>query len=265
MYILYLFIILRSEAVVRFRSAVVLGLAVGVGSLALPTILPVCMMALGEAAWRRRNDWMSMQRIGFSAVLCGLIVLAWMIRNYIQVGAFGLRSNLGLELASGNYDGALGFFDTDASAAAIHPSLSPAAAAVLASIGEPAYNARTMNLGMTWIYGHPGQFMVLSLKRIWISFFPTHFMVGWAPILGTYKWFAFSIFGVLKAISLGFALVFIRDWLLLAFCVIPILPYYVLHVDFRYTSLIAFPYILLIGIVAEDCIRRVLEDRVLPA
>ncbi len=265
MYIMYLFIFLRSEAVVRFRSAVVLGLAVGVGGLALPTILPVCMIALGEAAWRRRDDWMSMRRLGFSVVLCGLIVIAWMIRNYIQVGAFNLRSNLGLELASGNYDGALGFYDADASAVTIHPSVSPAAAAVLASIGEPAYNARTWNLGMTWIYGHPGQFMVLSLKRVWISFFPTRFMVGLAPILGTYKWFAFSIFGAMKAISLSFALVFIRDWLLLAFCVIPILPYYFLHVDFRYTCLVAFPYILLIGIVAEDWSRRILNDRVLPA
>jgi hypothetical protein len=82
MYTMYLFIHLRSEAVVRWRSAVVLGLAAGVGSVALPTILPACMIALGEAAWRRRDNRMSMRRIGFSVALFGLIVLAWMVRNY---------------------------------------------------------------------------------------------------------------------------------------------------------------------------------------
>ncbi len=108
-----------------------------------------------------------------AAIFCVVafaVCVPWMLRNLRVVGAFSMRTNLGVELAVGNNDDANGHYQR-----ARHPSFNPDEFAAYRALGEVPYADQRRSEARAWIASHPLRFVQLSLKRAWI------FWLGEAP------------------------------------------------------------------------------------
>lgn len=126
--------------------------------------------------WRRRHCLARVPWVG--AMLFPVLLLApWMMRNWMVLGSPALlRGNLGLELAVANNDCASpGLLQNLASGcfARQHPDESPAEAARLRSLGEPAYHAQRMTEARAWIAANPGRFVRLTARRFALFWLPS--------------------------------------------------------------------------------------------
>ena len=102
----------------------------------------------------------------FTGLAMALLIVPWALRNKAQLGeTVLLRSNFGLELALGNYDGALDPVSPRkaglARAAAVHQTRERFHAAG----GEVAYSRKIGAEAMRWIAAHPADFARLSLRH----------------------------------------------------------------------------------------------------
>lgn len=134
----------------------------------------------------------------------------------------------------------------------MHPAASAAAAARMAAMGEAAYMDAVGAQAVAWIAADPGRFVVLSLRRLWLCFFPAR---GMLLALPGPEWLYFGqlqIFGVLRLAAVVSAVLRPRGrWVLLGFALLPLLPYIVSHVTLRYLSIVVLPSVLLIGVEAD--------------
>lgn len=136
------------------------GVLFGAALLVNPAPLALVPIVLW-VAWRARPrfaHWIG--AVAPFALAAGAVVGPWMFRNANEVGRFSLRTNLGVELAVGNYDGADGRYARDR-----HPSHSPAEFRRYRELGEAQYVAEASERVETWIRENPGKFAVLSLRR----------------------------------------------------------------------------------------------------
>ncbi len=218
------------------------GVGVGVLALLSPPLLFAALLMLGVSlvAERSRN---SLRRAAIALVFMGLPILPWAIRNLFSLGELVLlRSNVGLELYIGNNDEADGrsyagdWDNANTFFGRHHPFMVPAERAHLTEVGEVAYMREKQELAKRWILDHPQRFLLLTMKRAQLYFFPTPSLWPGGAAAKTAKALALSLLSLLACVSL---LPLARDGLvrpamLAAALVGPALPYLVSHIDARY-------------------------------
>ena len=228
------------------RRATQIGLLGGLGSLFAPALPIAASLAAIHLAWRRR-DW----RLAAATYACVAALMApWAVRNEIMLGApIPTRSNLGLELAIGNRDGATGRPDVDGEAG-IHPHDDLAAARRLAAIGEVAYMREMGTIATRWIAAHPIRFAELCARRATLLILPPAgrrdpiYRDLWLPV----AW-AVGVAGVAAAARLALRRRPTLPWLACGY--LPLLPGVLTHADPRYAFPSFFVVIAMIAAAAD--------------
>ena len=162
-------------------------------------ILPAVLLYLlprGPGRWRA-----GLTRGGLLVAAATLVVLPWSVRNIVVLGAGGLRSNLGVELAVGNNDAAVGWHVKD-----LHPGWVDVETERLRRLGEAAYAAERGREAWAWIRANPGRFARLVVARaaiFWIGVVPTddprqfHGLTAARDVKSWGKWAIHVVTGVL--------------------------------------------------------------------
>jgi hypothetical protein len=218
------------------------GLLVGILALLSPSLLPVVAIAIaGEWLVQSGRTRVFVGSLAI-AVVAGVCVAPWMVRNHVAIGNACLRSNFGLELWVGNNPSANGkTFGTHAEDPrnllyAIHPYSNAGERARLKVIGEAAYMREKQAQAVAWITAHPGEFARLCLRRVQIFWFPSADL--WPPSTPAREMKAaiWSLTGL--GTIVGLLLLLVRRHphavLLLSAAIGPSLVYLITHVDSRY-------------------------------
>jgi 4-amino-4-deoxy-L-arabinose transferase-like glycosyltransferase len=150
-----------------WRSSLLLGLAAGVAFHVQPALLPVILGCMLFELW-----WLKSPRkwalVGLIALGIVLACLPWGWRNYRTFkDVFFIRSNLGLELRIGNYEGAAATFEVmDAKGTRYrHPRAPGSEARELIELGEIEYMRQAGGEALAWIGAHPAEFLKLTAQR----------------------------------------------------------------------------------------------------
>jgi len=166
------------------------------------------------------------------AVTAILVNLPWLIRNYGLWGEFVSRTNLGQTLYASNNNCAEPSLSREMLSGchpATHPESSAIEAAILQSIGEPAYDRLKTAQALQWMRSHPRRFFRLTGARIAEFWFP--------PVLPP-RYSVYMIWAVTILSIPGFVLMFLRRipvafFIGTVFLIFPLL-YYVVVSDIRY-------------------------------
>lgn len=162
----------------RPSRAALLGAGFGVALYVNPAPLALAPVIAWVLASRAANDASArsgaaiLTGIGAFALAAFAVVLPWLVRNERALGAFSLRTNLGVELAVGNSDGADGHYQPRA-----HPSFHAAEFARYRELGEVRYAAVRMSEFREWLAQHPARFAQLCMRRavlFWYGVAPPH-------------------------------------------------------------------------------------------
>lgn len=133
------------------------------------TLLPfsagaIAWIALvGEGPLSRR-----LLRAGVVAAACGLVLGAWMVRNYERTGRPMLSSEVGAEFYWANGPFTFRFYPRitmDKSAAAAQAALSPATRMTLAALPEAQRSDWYMAQGWRYVAAHPGEIALGALCK----------------------------------------------------------------------------------------------------
>jgi hypothetical protein len=154
------------------RSLLV-GLAWGVGFHLQPALLPVLLGCMVFELWwrRRRRQWVHSAAMALGVTLA---CLPWGVRNYMVFDSIVfIRSNLGLELRMGNFDGAIADLEVlDGQIEWQHPSIHHGEARMVRELGEVAYMRQAGSEAVAWMRANPGTFAALTASRV------VHFWFG---------------------------------------------------------------------------------------
>jgi hypothetical protein len=157
----------------RRWSAFALGAFLGVLALLNPSNIGVAGLWLLYLAWRRpaAQIW---RWTGWAAAAAILIVLPWIVRNYLVFHQFvPIRDNLGVELYLDNNDTAeADYNDNFPTFLTHHPAASIDEAREVLRMGEAAYSESRRVRAVTWIRSHPRRFFQLAAARasmFWFS------------------------------------------------------------------------------------------------
>jgi len=104
-----------------------------------------------------------------------LVILPWIIRNFRMWGEFVTRTNLGIALYTSNNDCAepsLAQELRNGCFSALHPESNVVEAALMKSMGEPAYDRLRREQALAWMRSHPRRLLRLTLGRIAYFWFP---------------------------------------------------------------------------------------------
>jgi 4-amino-4-deoxy-L-arabinose transferase-like glycosyltransferase len=163
---LFVFLLLRfgrSGSIARWAG---LGALFGALLLVNPAPMSLGVVALWFLA-AHRPDRRSAVRAGVAFTAAAFFVcLPWLIRNQRAVGAFNLRTNLGVEMDVGNNDLAQGY-----PVMSRHPSSNADEFRRYREMGEVPYAALDMRRAKDWIWAHPARFALLTLHRIQLVWF----------------------------------------------------------------------------------------------
>jgi hypothetical protein len=153
-----------------FWKAAVSGLSAGALFLLNPAsvlvVVPFALFLLGRARenrLRRAADGVLLLSILF------LFIAGWSTRNYVRLGAFVTRTNLGMTLYGANNNCADATFSQSFRSGCygnFHPNLNKDEAVLLQSVGEVQYDRLRVRDSEKWILAHPGRFLHLTAKRI---------------------------------------------------------------------------------------------------
>jgi len=168
---------------------------------------------------------------GIVTASCLLALAPWVIRNHMVFGHWLLRSNLGLELAQGNLEGA-----EEPRAWRSHPAFNDAEMEQYRREGELAYMAEKQQEVYRFITTHPQAFARLTLKKA------AYFWTGTSEIRRVFRFpeLLYSLPSLLAMVGVFLA---IRDGnstgvLFAATLIVFPLVYYVTHPDPRFRHLI---------------------------
>jgi len=236
--LLFLVHLIESGRAPSSRRTAKLGLGYGALLMLNPAplgISPAILAYLAVGADRRA----ALRRIGIFSGMTVLVCLPWMIRNRVQLGTFGLRSNLGVELYVGNNDVANGRHQTP-----YHPSQTKRETERLRAAGEVDYAHEVLWEAVDWIEHNPVRFARLTLRRMQI------FWIGESPnvdprVSGGVKaaddpnaWIKWPLHLVTGLLGIVGAFVVLRrsaeGWLLRGALILFPIPYYLTHVAERY-------------------------------
>lgn len=203
-----------------------------------PLALVPCFALLAHARRDTTARWLA--RLGAAGVVAFLVCLPWLARNQRELGAFALRTNLGVELHVGNFENAHGRFEIGR-----HPAYDRAEFRRYRELGEVAYAAAVGREAWQWAAEHPGEFVRLSVYRVylfWIGADPFHdsrtTVDGEGAERDPKSWIKFLAFALVGVAGLAGAIAWSRReavgraWLA-AFVLFPA-AYYVTHVSERY-------------------------------
>ncbi len=152
------------------------GVALGILFLLNQVVLLIATPWIAFLLVARRTRLREMLRFLIPFGLAALLVnLPWLIRNFGIWGEFVTRTSLGIVLHSSNNDCAEPSIYQELQNgcfAATHPEKSVTEAALLKSMGEPAYDRLKTAEAMAWMRSHPRSFLRLTLARIAQFWFP---------------------------------------------------------------------------------------------
>jgi 4-amino-4-deoxy-L-arabinose transferase-like glycosyltransferase len=140
------------------------GLLWGLIALTDTALLSTLPFFVGWLCYRLRQQRMPLSRaIGAFTVALVLVLSPWLVRNYLTFGEFiFIRSNFGVELHLGNYEGATGL----SAGRLLHPAGNERELEKLRRMGELAYVAESKRQALQFIVAQPGTFIWLTLKRV---------------------------------------------------------------------------------------------------
>jgi 4-amino-4-deoxy-L-arabinose transferase-like glycosyltransferase len=167
----FLFLLFHFGRGASSRVSCALGAAFGLLLLVNPapaSMYPVAICFLGASL----GTWSARVRSALCfSIAAFLVCLPWLARNQREVGAFSLRTNLGVEMNVGNNDLAHGY-----PVMSVHPSTNGDEFRRYRELGEVAYARSTMSAATSWILDHPLRFALLALHRVqlfWLGEPPT--------------------------------------------------------------------------------------------
>ncbi len=164
--------------------------------------------------------------------LFALIASGWAYRNYLHLGKFVVRTNLGMTLYASNNDCASpSLFDeeNDNCHEAHHPNTSLQEAQVLRSLGEVAYDRLRTADAKAWMRAHPRRFLSLTAGRFRDFWFPA---AAGHPYKIATIWLA-TLLSIPGLILMARRRMDVIAFLFAVFVLYPIL-YYVVVSDVRY-------------------------------
>jgi hypothetical protein len=154
----------RLKAAPSIRKAVELGAFTGLALLCNPVLaapaLGMAVVLLGFGV--------SGRHVGVACAVACLVLTPWMTRNRNVLGAWMLRSNLGLELSVSNADGARPDMQSNSlsgSRPVRHPYQLESEARRVAALGEARYNRERWAEFSRWVRTNPGEFLSLTAAR----------------------------------------------------------------------------------------------------
>jgi hypothetical protein len=167
------FVVTRGH--VAWRGALA-GAALGILFLMNQVVLLVALPWIAFLLLTRRFQPREMLRflVPFAMAIL-LVILPWIMRNYRIWGEFVTRTNLGIALYTSNNDCAEPSLAQELRSGcfvAMHPESNPVEAALLKSMGEPAYDRLRRGQALTWMRAHPRRLLHLVLVRIAQFWFP---------------------------------------------------------------------------------------------
>jgi hypothetical protein len=187
-------------------------------------------------------------------VASAFLAIGWAARNYRVLGAFVVRTNLGMTLYASNNDCAQSTLVKDELNGCYqthHANVSVGEAELLRSLGEVQYDRKRMADAKSWIYAHPGRFFRLTLSRIGEFWFP--------PAEATSRYHAYFI-SLITVLSVP-GLILMRHrrepvtlFVLAVFLLYPLI-YYIVVADTRYR----YPILWLSLLPAGYCVRQLLQ------
>jgi hypothetical protein len=236
---------------------VLFGFFWGLLFLTCPAALPAFLIVL--LLFAMRHGW---KPALLAAALCGLTILPWCVRNYVQLGGFVfIRDNFPIELHVSNNDFASPLSQNNIKEVPgnffhrMHPHSSESEALLIAKEGELAYNREKLRETLDWIKTHPRKFVVLTAQRIidfWTLPGPLR-IKGWA-------WVPLEL-----AAIWGITILLKRDmavgWVILAIWVGFPLVYYLVQIDSRYHYPLDWSTFFLAAIAVEHMVETKLRRR----
>ncbi len=204
------------------------GLA-GVLFLLNPSSLLIFLPWTAYLVVRRKGTW------GQMAILLAtmtLMISVWAGRNYLRLGAFVVRTNLGMTLYASDNDCAEASLISDEENNCYqdhHPNVSLQEAQLLQTLGEVRFDRRRTADAELWIKTHQGRFWTLTAER---------FRQFWLPPFYDHP-FAIGVIWAVTVLSIpGLVLMFIRrepvTWYVLAVLLLYPIMYYIVVSDVRY-------------------------------
>lgn len=227
-----------------------------------PVIAPTCFFAMAWMAWKKRHGDLRQYFVRITLatmVIFAVFIVPWGVRNYYALGKFIItRSNFNIELSTGNNDAAEGRVVDPRQ---IHPSVWPEAGRRVAEIGEVAYAAQEGEVARAWVWEHKARFVWLTVKRFYYYFIPSlplDTMMADTPLAGmAAMWIMFACFGVARAAALALTVVWRRHMALWwNFAVLPMAPFFITYVHYRYTFATFFVSACLIGAMADLWLKK---------
>lgn len=160
-----------------FRKASWAGVVAGLLFLLNPSVLLVLAPWMAYTVWCAQESRASTVR-ALTIALGGLAVSVclWCTRNYLVLGAFTTRTNLGPTLYASNNDCATPSLVSEEFSGCYqehHPNTNPAEAQAVKRFGEVRYDRLKTDEVERWIASHKHRFLRLSLSRAAAFWFPT--------------------------------------------------------------------------------------------
>ncbi|WP_313535044.1 hypothetical protein [Sphingomonas sp.] len=254
------------------RKLVLLGLAIALAFFFSPSV-GLAAAGMFGLLFLQRRAWQSLLILGGTAAAATAFVGAgWAIRNERALGApVWLRSNVGLEMALANHDGAVAPADPKKDyldrLLAIHPHASAVGMAKLkAAGGEIAYNRMLLDETKAWIRTHPGDFRTLLLHHAVEFYVPPRWFWGTFGSAGSGVALRQAVLvgtALLGLFGLPFLIWVNRRYAYVAIALLlPVLPYLITQPILRYRYLISTLLIFLALDAATRLIRYAIDKAV---
>ncbi|MFC5864336.1 hypothetical protein ACFPT7_18665 [Acidicapsa dinghuensis] len=278
-----LLIAVPSESKGRELQATLLaGVIAGLLFLLNPSVLLVVIPWMAYTVWRAEGS--RSKAVRNALIACSVLAVAifgWCTRNYLVLGAFVTRTNLGATMYASNNDCATPSLiseEFDGCYQAHHPNTNPAEAQAVLSLGEVRYDRLKTQETKQWIASHEGQFLQLTAERFIAFWFPVvekippDFVsrsVGRGGSQAAQSWIAEQnvtayVMRFATVLSIPGLIVMMRRrepviWFIIAALALYPLLYYVVVSDMRYR----YP-VLWISLLAAGYLIRLLEPPRLP-
>lgn len=159
-----------------WREGVTLGIAVGLGCLLSPAILPAIIGWLILFGIGRRRQPRQLLMFFAAIMACFVAVLTpWAIRNYQVLGSpIWSRSNFWLEIHASNNDWMTADEEKNVRMpqfALVHPYFGGAERAEVKRLGEVSYMHAKRKQALDWIWSHKRRFLQLTAERFRLFWF----------------------------------------------------------------------------------------------
>jgi hypothetical protein len=247
----------RNAAAYFTSRNVLFGLSWGLLFLTCPAALPAFLIVL--LLFATKQGW---KPAFWAAAICGLTILPWCVRNYVQLGGLVfIRDNFPIEFHVSNNDFASPILTENLVATRdnffykMHPYSSEPEARLVAKEGELQYNREKLRETMDWIRTHPSKFVVLTAQRI-VDFWT----LPGAARIKSWTWVLLELvafWGIAILLKQNVAL----GWVMLSVWVGFPLVYYLVQTDSRYHYPLDWSTLVLAAFAAEQLVRKKLRAR----